>query len=91
MSATADLLHRLSLQNVWYAEIRFCPSLHVLEGLTEDQAVQAVLEGIRGQSEVVAGAVVCALRSRDAGHGLAMAHLAKKYLQVSICVVLKPH
>ena len=82
-SATADLLGRLADRNVWYAEVRFCPSLHTLEGLTEDQAVQAVIDGVRAKSEViVAGVILCALRSKGAQHGVAVARLAKKHLQV---------
>ena len=82
-SATADLLGRLADRNVWYAEVRFCPSLHTLEGMTEDQAVQAVIDGVRAKSEVIAaGVILCALRSKGAEHGVAVARLAKKHLQV---------
>ena len=82
-SATADLLGRLADSNVWYAEVRFCPSLHTLEGMTEDQAVQAVIDGVRAKSEVIAaGVILCALRSKGAEHGVAVARLAKKHLQV---------
>ena len=81
--ATSDLLIRLTKENVWYAEVRFCPTLHTMEGLTEDQAVQAVLEGMRKHSgEIVAGIIICALRSKELQHGLEMVKLAKKYMQV---------
>ena len=32
-----DLLARLNGEGVVYAEVRLCPSLHTLEGLTEQQ------------------------------------------------------
>ena len=32
-----DLLGRLSGEGVVYAEVRLCPALHTLEGLTEQQ------------------------------------------------------
>ena len=84
--ATSDLLIRLTKENVWYAEVRFCPTLHTMEGLTEDQAVQAVLEGMRKHSgergKIVAGIIICALRSKELQHGLEMVKLAKKYMQV---------
>ena len=48
--ATEDILDRITAapNNVVYAEIRFCPSLHTLEGLTSDQAVRAVIRGQKG-------------------------------------------
>ena len=42
---TADILQRLRKENVLYAEIRFCPSLHTLESLTCEEALKAVLKG----------------------------------------------
>ena len=43
--ATVDLLQRLRKENVVYAEIRFCPTLHTLESLTSEEALQAVMKG----------------------------------------------
>ncbi len=42
---TQDLLSRLDAWNVSYAEIRFGPVLHTLQGLTSEQAVQAAIRG----------------------------------------------
>ena len=44
--ATSDLLERLRMENVTYAEIRFCPQLHTLESLTSEEALLAVMKGI---------------------------------------------
>ena len=44
--ATSDLLERLRMENVTYAEIRFCPQLHTLESLTSEEALLAVIKGI---------------------------------------------
>ena len=44
--ATSDLLQRLRMENVTYAEIRFCPQLHTLESLTSEEALLAVIKGI---------------------------------------------
>ena len=43
--ATSDILQRLRKENVVYAEIRFCPTLHTLESLTAEEALQSVLKG----------------------------------------------
>lgn len=40
--ATVELIERLKGEGVHYAEIRFCPTLHTLRGLSENEAVSAV-------------------------------------------------
>lgn len=81
--ATLDLLLRLEKENVVYAEIRFCPSLHTSEGMSEEEAVEAVIAGAQAQTSVIAGVILVALRSKNSSHGLRMAELANKYLQRS--------
>ena len=44
---TKDLMTELSRQGHIYDEIRFAPQLHRREGLTQRQAIEAVLEGRR--------------------------------------------
>lgn len=44
---TRELIQLLHRQGLAYAEIRFAPQLHTRAGLTQGQAVQAVLEGRR--------------------------------------------
>ena len=65
---TADLLRRLSEDGVVYAEIRFCPELHTREGLSEEEVVEAAIEGFRSQKQVVGGLILVALRSKDSAH-----------------------
>ena len=93
--ATSDLLVRLTKENVWYAEVRFCPTLHTMEGLTEDQAVQAVLEGMSRHSgergQIVVGVIICALRSKEPQHGIEMVKLAKKYMQVKCTQIVQSY
>ena len=78
---TADLLSRLGEDGVVYAEIRFCPELHTTEGLSEEQVVEAVIQGFRSQDRVKGGLILVALRSKDAAHAVHTAHLAARYLQ----------
>ena len=79
---TELLLEELKEHNVQYAEVRFCPSLHLCQGLQLDEVMDAVLEGFRAGSEqtgVQGGILVCALRSYDKEHSLTMAKLVEKY------------
>ena len=43
--ATLDICTRLAEENVIYAEIRFCPSLHTSRDLSAEEALQAVIAG----------------------------------------------
>ncbi len=44
---TRELIELLAAQGLAYAEIRFAPQLHTRKGLTQRDAVEAVLEGMR--------------------------------------------
>ncbi len=77
MEATLDLCRQLREVNVCYAEVRFCPTLHTYEGLSEEAALAAVYQGFSA-SGLPGGIIVCALRSMDAEHSLRMAKLAAK-------------
>lgn len=84
----------LQSQGVIYAEIRFAPQLHTEQGMTQEEAIRAALEGIKKAGERVAPAtegkagarrkvnlILCAMR----GDGNEAANeetlrLAKKYL-----------
>lgn len=89
---TADELHEATrslacalrqVHNVRYAEIRFCPALHTLEGLSELEAVRAVASGFeaaRAACGLRGGILLCALRSYPAPHPLETAALARDHL-----------
>lgn len=81
--ATSSLCRVLSDENVVLAEIRFCPQLHVLEGMTVDDAVSAVVSGFRiaqHELDIRGGIIVCALRSYSVDHSIEMAELAAAWL-----------
>ena len=62
---TLDLFKQLKADNVIYAEIRFAPLLHLMQGLTPAGVVEtvnaAVEEGIK-RFDVEAGLILCTLR-----------------------------
>lgn len=78
----ADTLHRG--HNVWVAEIRFCPTLHTKESLSEDAAVAAVVEGFQlaqeRHSRLRGGIILCALRSMPIDHFEFIFGLAHRWL-----------
>jgi adenosine deaminase len=48
-------------QGVIYAEIRFAPQLHTQKGMTQEDAVNAALEGLR-KTELKANLILCLMR-----------------------------
>lgn len=77
-----ELVLDAALDGIRYLEARFCPTLHVREGLSLDAVMDAVLRGLaRGERETgtVARVIVCALRSLPWPHAMEMAELAVSY------------
>ena len=78
----AELVLDVSREGVRYIEVRFCPSLNTRGGMTNDDVVVAVLDGLaRGEREsgTVARMIIVALRSFPMPHALEMAELAVAY------------
>lgn len=72
-------LHR---ENVVYAEIRFAPDLHTHKGLSAQEAVSAVLDGVnRGRTEtgMQVGIILCAMRTDTAENNLKIAEIAAAF------------
>ena len=66
----------LAADGVVYAEVRFAPEQHLLDGLTLDEVVESVLEGFRlgAGTALTIGTIVTAMR--HAAHSTAIAELA---------------
>ena len=59
-----ELVEMLAAQGLFYAEIRFSPFLFVSEQMNEEEAVEAVISGVRrgsARSGMPAGVILCAL------------------------------
>jgi adenosine deaminase len=69
-------------ENVWHLEVRFSPILHQQEGLSADEATDAVLAGLRdaaAESGISSGLLITGVRHRPAKDTLRMAELAVRY------------
>ena len=85
---TKDLMTELSRQGHIYDEIRFAPQLHRREGLTQRQAIEAVLEGRRQalaeNPGYDAGILLCAMcigpETVNMEENLQTVRLAKEFL-----------
>ncbi|PXF42044.1 Adenosine deaminase [Gracilariopsis chorda] len=85
--ATRQLVSELVRLNTWVIELRFCPLLHLNEGLSPHQVVAAVVRGYRTAVQhaplpfgVRGGIILCALRSHDAHRVRQVCELAKSWL-----------
>lgn len=67
--AVSELVRDMDKQGVLYAEIRLTPSAHTLYGLTQNQVVEAALEGLRQGIEysqhIKANLILCTMRGVD--------------------------
>ena len=72
----------LAADGVVYAEVRFAPSLHTKNGLSMDEVVRAVLDGMnegRQKTGTDFGLILCAMRHESAAESLKVAELATAY------------
>ncbi len=75
----------LAGDGVVYAEVRFAPEQHLLDGLTLDEVVESVLEGFRVGSagtSLTVGTIVTAMR--HAAHSTEIAQLAVRHRDAGV-------
>ena len=65
-------------ENIDYLEVRWAPRLHLRQGLTIDQVIDAVLSGIRS-GPIEAVAIVCAMRHDTPEDNVALAREAGRF------------
>ncbi|MCH5171464.1 MAG: adenosine deaminase [Erysipelotrichales bacterium] len=86
-----DLLKRLNEQGIIYTEIRFAPQLHLKQGLSQEEVVEAVLEGMNKAMvdyPIKAQVILCCMRG-EFNHELNLetVRVAKKYLNAGVCAI----
>lgn len=85
--AVKHLEAELAAQGLVYAEIRFAPQLHTLQGLNQTQVVEAAIEGM-GQSALKSNLILCCMRGKDNYEAnLETIHVAKAFLGRGIAAV----
>lgn len=80
-----DLVDRLAKQNIIYAEIRFAPMFHTNGGLTYEEVVEAVLEGLNSNSKIKTNLILCMMRGLPKNNNLKTIEVAEKYLNKGVC------
>ncbi len=87
--ATEELVKELNRQGLVYVEIRFAPQLHLRKGLTQEDAVQAVLAGIQNATtaqRIQAQAILCCMRGdKNTEANRETVELTAKYWGKGVC------
>ena len=80
---TLDLFKQLKADNVVYAEMRFAPLQHTMQGLTPTEVVETVdaatAEGVKTYG-VDAGIILCTLRHYTEAQSMETVELTKKFM-----------
>lgn len=79
---TRDLFRQLRSDNVIYAEIRFAPLEHLRQGLSPEQVVGNVCEGMEDamqETGIQAGLILCTLRNYSEEQSMKTAKLVEKF------------
>lgn len=88
--AARSFLLELKKENMIYVEVRFAPWLSVHEGLSCDQVIKAVLEGL-ADAEKLCGVswrlICCAMRHHSMDINMQVFRTAKKYMDQGVCGV----
>ena len=80
-----NLRRELKEQGLLYAEIRFAPQLHLLQGLTQRQVVQAAVDGLKAEG-VKANLILCCMRGdRNREENLETVRLTAEFLGKGVC------
>ncbi len=85
--AVRNTLRELADMGAIYAELRFGPVYNLLEGMTQEDAVVAAINGLEG-SPIPAGLILCAMRFPDIHEkNMETIRLAKKYYGKGVVAV----
>ena len=84
--ASRDLGKRLEKENVIYAEIRFAPISHIALGLSLEEVVEAVLDGLK-KCKVKTNLILCLRRGWSIKNNMEIIHLANKFLGKGVVAV----
>ena len=81
-----ELAEDLKKENVIYAEVRFAPMKHVKKGLSGEEVIDSVLNGLK-QVDIKTNLILCMMRGSSYKENDEVIELAKKYLNKGVCAI----
>ena len=86
-TAVYKLAEELKEQGLLYAEIRFVPQKHMEQGLSQEEVVEAAIDGMK-KSDLKAQLILCCMRGNDNHEeNLETVQVAGNYLGKGVCAV----
>lgn len=85
-----EFIEDCSIENITYVEIRFAPYLHTSQGLSEEDVIEAVLEGAKEGEErfgIPSNIIISFLRHETMDKNLHQLQAAAKYLGKGVVAV----
>lgn len=80
----SELAKDLKNDEVIYAEVRFAPSFHTDQGLTFDEVVESVLDGVKKVNGIKINVILCMMRGASYENNLKTIEVAEKYLNKGV-------
>lgn len=80
--AAYELAEDAARENTRYMEVRYAPVLHSFGGLSDEEIVESVLEGLAAAEKdfaIKTGVIICGIRNMESEISLRMASLAARY------------
>ncbi len=88
--AAYELVREVSIENVKYIEVRFAPMLSTEQGLTCEEVIASVVDGLKEggkQFGVYALAIVCAMRHHSLEQNMEMLEAARSFVGNGVCAL----
>lgn len=88
--AAYELCEDAARENVIYIEVRYAPFLHLQEGLSPQQVVEAVLAGMRRAEKaypIRTGLILCAMKQESTARSDQLARLAVDYTERGVVAI----
>jgi len=82
-----ELVNYLEKENVIYAEIRFAPMFHTKGGLSYEEVIDGVLEGLKANTFVKTNLILCMMRGFSEEDNIKTIEVAEKYLKKGVCAL----
>ncbi len=88
--AAYELVRDVARENIKYIEVRFAPQLSTAKGMSCEEVIASVVEGLqKGQEEfgVYASAIVCAMRHHNLEQNMEMLKAARPFVGKGVCAL----
>ena len=87
---TFELLEDAQKENIKYIEVRFAPLLHIHNGLTVEEVIQSVVDGIKEAEkmyDIKGNVILCCMRTMSEEDAILVVEEGKKFLNKGVVAI----